>query len=424
MYTDLGEWRTEMKKNRCQFTVLMLSTILIIGSFSGPVFGSQTSTGNQDSTVVEALEMPDDIDKTEESEVEKENSDQSSEIESKEETEESTENAAQETEETYEELQRVDDSGETFDQSAQDEVVSSEEIGNHSADTYNASMGDSEATTEDRLEESVNEEGSTEKETVITVPAEQESISTTDNMDSVQVEESGVIDSGSCGENATWTLTGTEDKLTLSILGNGEMKNYDLNDNRPPWFIYSDNIEQIEIENGITSIGDSSFYNCSSAETISIPDSVTKFGEYAFVQCSRLSSITIPDGITVLKEAVFSGCSNLKSITIPDSVTTIEAGAFSSCTSLISMEIPNSVTKFTGGGQFEQCTSLETLILPNTIDYIGEQFCCRCESLKRIEIPEGVKEIDARAFYDCIALEEIIIPDSVELIEGGAFYYS
>ena len=65
-----------------------------------------------------------------------------------------------------------------------------------------------------------------------------------------------------------------------------------------------------------------------------ISDGVTSIGDWAFSDCSNLTSITIPDGVTSIGDEAFGGCSNLTSITIPDSVTSIGADAFSECDNL------------------------------------------------------------------------------------------
>ena len=60
-----------------------------------------------------------------------------------------------------------------------------------------------------------------------------------------------------------------------------------------------------------------------------IPNGVTSISNFAFYECTGLTSITIPDSVTSIGESVFSWCTSLTSITIPDSVTSIGSGAFS-----------------------------------------------------------------------------------------------
>ncbi len=46
-------------------------------------------------------------------------------------------------------------------------------------------------------------------------------------------------------------------------------------------------------------------------EKVSIPDGVTSIGDYAFSDCTGLTSITIPDSVTSIGNAAFRGCKNL-----------------------------------------------------------------------------------------------------------------
>jgi hypothetical protein len=85
---------------------------------------------------------------------------------------------------------------------------------------------------------------------------------------------------------------------------------------------------KVEIGDGVTSIGNKAFYNCSSLSLVTIPDSVEEIGWWAFYSCSSLTSISIPNNVTSIGDLAFSGCSSLSSITIPDGVTSIESNVF------------------------------------------------------------------------------------------------
>ena len=94
---------------------------------------------------------------------------------------------------------------------------------------------------------------------------------------------------------AKWTL----DDRTLTISGTGEIKDWIYDNPTEDWHDsqYTNLIQKVIIEEGVTSIG-----------------------EYAFSGCSSLISITIPEGVTSIGYAIFSGCTSLISINIPSNV--------------------------------------------------------------------------------------------------------
>ena len=71
------------------------------------------------------------------------------------------------------------------------------------------------------------------------------------------------------------------------------------------------NIVKADIPDGVTSIGDSAFYNCRSLTSVIIQDSVTSIGKFAFYDCENLESISIPDNVKFIDEGAFWYCDNL-----------------------------------------------------------------------------------------------------------------
>ena len=222
-----------------------------------------------------------------------------------------------------------------------------------------------------------------------------------------------VTDSGSCGENLTWTLN-TDGLLTIS--GTGEMKDY-IN---APWNGLVDKINCVVIRNGVTSIGDGAFKGCTGLTSVTIPDSVTSIGDSAFFDCTGLTSITIPDSVTSIGSHAFHGCTGLTSITIPDSVTWIYGGTFYGCTGLTSVTIPDSVTSI-GNGAFDSCTRLTSITIPDSVTSIGDSAFHGCTGLTSITIPDSVTWIGDSAFHGCAGLTSVTIPDSVTIIGRHAF---
>ena len=99
-----------------------------------------------------------------------------------------------------------------------------------------------------------------------------------------------VVDGGTRGSNLTWTL---DNEGTLTIDGTGEM--YDYGYSSIPWYFYRASIKSVVIGNGVTSISDYAFYDCSGLTSVAIPDSVTSIGHSAFFGCSNLKFVYITD---------------------------------------------------------------------------------------------------------------------------------
>ena len=176
------------------------------------------------------------------------------------------------------------------------------------------------------------------------------------------------------------------------------------------------------IPDSVTSIGSSSFYECTSLTSVTIPDGVTSIGSNAFSWCSSLESITIPDSVTNIGVFAFGRCSSLTSITIPDGVTNIGYGTFDYCWSLKSITIPDSVISIDENA-FYYCASLKTVAIGNGVTSIGASAFGSCESLTSITIPDSVTSIGSYAFSGCDSLISVTIPDSVTSIGDAAFRY-
>ena len=246
------------------------------------------------------------------------------------------------------------------------------------------------------------------------------------------------------GHHAFWACTGLTDvTIPGSIVGPywsnvfiwcTALENVTIEDGvtsvAPGWFDECASLKTVKIPNSVTNIYWSAFSRCSSLTDITIPNSVVEIDRHAFHDCSSLTDIKIPNSVTKIGKGAFNGCSSLASVTIPSSVTSIEGeafnddGTFGRCTSLKTVTIPNTVTNI-GDAAFADCTSLESITLPSNLtriegSYYGGSFR-NCSSLKRIDFPGSVKSIGFYAFSGCSALESIEIPDSVTNIEGFAF---
>lgn len=260
--------------------------------------------------------------------------------------------------------------------------------------------------------------------------------------------------SGSCGTSARWSYNNG----TLTIQGTGKMADYapvfavDV-----PWADYLEQIHTVNIENGITAIGDYAFSDCINLTSVTIPGSITAIGTGAFSSCESLTSVSIPSSVTTFGDFVFNCCTGLTNInvasgnpayssvdgvlfnanqtllhtypagkssvsySIPASVTRIGDNAFYNCDSLSSVTIPSSVESI-GDSAFAWCTSLTSATIPNGITTIEAWTFLRCSSLTGISIPNSVTSIGSNAFSCCENLASVTIPNSVAVIGEKAFY--
>lgn len=195
--------------------------------------------------------------------------------------------------------------------------------------------------------------------------------------------------SGTCGENLTWAI---DESGTMTISGTGDMPEW-YGSFEPPWGSYSWDVRSVVVEEGVTSLGNYTFWYFNAMTSVSLPSSLTSIGHGAFAGCSALTAVTIPEGVTSIEYSTFEGCSSLASITIPESITKIEAGAFSGTAWL----------------------AAHPLAIVNNILIDGTG----CEG--DIVIPDGVTEILGTAFEGCTGLTSVTVPESVASIGYYAF---
>ena len=96
---------------------------------------------------------------------------------------------------------------------------------------------------------------------------------------------------GECGNNCKWIIT-NENKLL--IYGDGEIKKYSIN-YLPNYYKYKEIIKTIEIEEGIKTIGEYSFYNLNKVEKLIIGKDVETIGEKSFLFMNSLKTIEVKE---------------------------------------------------------------------------------------------------------------------------------
>ena len=209
-----------------------------------------------------------------------------------------------------------------------------------------------------------------------------------------------------------------------------------------------------------------------------IPDGMTSIPKYAFMNCTYLTSVMISNNMKTIEESAFSGCSGLTSVIIPGNVTSIGDNAFYGCNNLINVSVQNPTpiqissdvfsnranatlfvltdckTAYQTANFWNEFQTIEEQSFTFTLffsDYDVEEVCVNkwdkdgdgklsiaevtsvtelgsafsynttITSFNELQYFTGISSIEERAFYGCSGLTSITIPNSVTSIGNYAF---
>ena len=238
--------------------------------------------------------------------------------------------------------------------------------------------------------------------------------------------------SGTCGargseNDVTWKL---DSDGTLTISGNGEIKDTSENDLRWLW-IYPDEIKKVIVENGVTRIGRYDFYNCTNLTEVDLSNVQTlkNIGDNAFANCSSLSTVKLPmngelEWIDTNAFGFVDGSApKIREIKIPASVKEISGHVFNGCKQLENVEFAEGSKLETIYWHVFDSTSLKKITIPASVTTIEFDAFGRCEQLKSVTFAPGsqLKKVDTKAFVDCPNLVIYYNDEGVEsaLLEGN-----
>ena len=277
---------------------------------------------------------------------------------------------------------------------------------------------------------------------------------------------------GKCGDNLYWRVN---DNI-LTIFGTGAMEDYDNIDNKAPWRSLNPAPTSLVLEEGITYIGNSAFYDCEGfTEVYSFAETAPTLGENAFKNINENATLYYPvsskqsyndngwfeyfpqhigfngkcgdnlywyvddeNTLTIFGTGAMYdyGSSNKApwrslnpaptSLVLEEGITSIGNYAFYLCSGFKgSLTIPNSVTNI-GNYAFYDCEGFKgSLTIPNSVTSIGERAFRNCSGFNgSLTIGNSVTTIGDYAFYECLGFNgSLTIPNSVTSIGNYAFQY-
>lgn len=229
----------------------------------------------------------------------------------------------------------------------------------------------------------------------------------------------------------TYSISGT----TLTISGSGAMTDA-ASPSQVPWYSSRENITNVVISSGVTTIGDYAFYNFENLTSITLPSSITKIGKKSFDDCSSLTSLTIPSSVKSIGEDAFYGCTSMKQyISNSSEFKSVDGVLFDkNQTKLIaypagsansSYTVPNSVEEI-GNSAFYKAAALSTITFPSTCTTFGYN---SFDQTAWLTIEKNKSTDKIIIVNDCVvdandSTGNITLPESIKKIAKGAFFFS
>lgn len=250
--------------------------------------------------------------------------------------------------------------------------------------------------------------------------------------------------------------------------------------------IFAENTELVSIvvSEGITSLEEGAFRNCSSLVSVSLPSTIESIGKYVFQGCNSLETLIVDENnkhfsdsgnclISIESKTLLFGFKNsvipadgsvvalasncfeevpIEYIEIPSSVKSIGYRAFA-CSSLrnYTFEQPLQLQEI-GVEAFYMCEKLETINIPETLVILGSSAFRNCFNVQSVLggsdnyqvvdgqlvevssgtllkgivsgsliVEDGINQIAEQAFYGNKELSEVVLPDSIETVGFAAF---
>jgi hypothetical protein len=183
---------------------------------------------------------------------------------------------------------------------------------------------------------------------------------------------------------------------------------------------HCDSLAEVELCEGLQTIGEPAFHSCTSLRSIRIPSTVKEISQQAFARCDSLAEVELCEGLETFGFNVFCYCKSLPRISIPSTIRDIRCDAFRDCSNLMEVELCEGQQTI-GDHTFQGCNSLVHINIPSTVTKIGCYAFGKSELLS-IDLPDSIASIGRKAFESC-KLVSFRMPPLVEAVPYECFRY-
>ncbi len=226
---------------------------------------------------------------------------------------------------------------------------------------------------------------------------------------------------GTVGDNITWTFEETTGTLTMQGTGKIEIEYGDPVDEL--------NIKHLVIGEGITGIGYDAFNFQKSLVSVKLPASLKLIDICAFESCVALTEIDIPAGVTEIGANAFAQCTALKKVTLHQGMKTIWHHAFYNA-GLTEVSVPASVTSI-GEGAFSCRTLQKISVDAQNRNYVADEqgilytadmktlLLCPAGKTGSVYIHENCTRLSEYALEYATGITDLYIPAGTDIWPAG-----
>ncbi len=229
-------------------------------------------------------------------------------------------------------------------------------------------------------------------------------------------------DSGTCGANLKWEFKSDTGELFIS--GTGPMADYSYF--FTPWADFEEDISEIYISDGVTSISPYAFYNCDKMQDVYIPRSVSSIGYRAFGDCNILFWVRIYNPNAVIGDSdydVFPERSHIEGWKGSTAETYAAAAGnefegwetSGQCGDNVWWSLSQDATEMTLSGT-GATWDWDRDLTEDEGGYMHARY-----TVEKVRIEEGITKLTYDLFDNWSLLTSVTIPDSVTDIGTGVF---
>lgn len=225
---------------------------------------------------------------------------------------------------------------------------------------------------------------------------------------------------GTCADtvNVDWSYNTDTKTLSFTLKGSNKWVIPGYSTSNQPWASFMEEIEYLNLPEGLTSIGEYAFDGAKSIKEVVLPQSLVRLEQYSFIECRSIHTFTIGPNLSLIAQHALNSCYSLTNLYVPDNVQEIRYKAFNMIPNVSYSEgredIPDAGAR-TVNGIVEE---------PMVYDPVDQTKLSACSAFAKgyIRVKEGVDVIGSYALYNCVAITTVQLPNSVEKVESYALY--